>query len=190
MQHRLWSLELSQQRENFIGIIVFHFVSCPPGGSILGLMATSFRRTYAVCCASQDFCCQNFCPCSRPLLTHNSIGNPHSKAGLAQSLVGVTAPFPQSLYRQGFVCALQESLARMSLILNMIVFLLFSCCGFPFALGHGVSFLFFGGFQHSPVNGSSAASCNFSVLTGEDEHMSFYSAMSSMKRQKDTILRD
>ena len=31
----------------------------------------------------------------------------------------------------------------MSLILNMIVFLLFSCCGFPFALGHGVSFSFY-----------------------------------------------
>ena len=46
-----------------------------------------------------------------------------------------------------------------------------SCCGFSFALGHGVSF--FGGFQHSPVDGCSAASFNFGVLTGEDEHMSF-----------------
>ena len=36
---------------------------------------------------------------------------------------------------------------------------------------------FFGGIQHSPVNGSSAASCNFGVLTGEDEHKSFYSAI-------------
>ena len=96
LRHLLWSLKLSQQCENFIGIIVFHFVSHPPGGSILGLMATSFRRTYAICCASQDCCCQNFCPCSRPLLTHDSIGDPHSKAGLAQSLVGVTASFPQS----------------------------------------------------------------------------------------------
>ena len=31
----------------------------------------------------------------------------------------------------------------MSLILNMIVFLLFSCCGFLFAFGHGVSYLFY-----------------------------------------------
>ena len=30
----------------------------------------------------------------------------------------------------------------------------------------------FGEIQHSPVNGCSAASCNFGVLTGEDEHMS------------------
>ena len=38
----------------------------------------------------------------------------------------------------------------------------------------GVSF--FGGIQHSPVNGCSAVSCHFGVLTGEDENMSFYSA--------------
>ena len=36
---------------------------------------------------------------------------------------------------------------------------------------------FFGGIQHSPVDGCSAASCDFGILTGEDEHMSFYSAI-------------
>ena len=36
---------------------------------------------------------------------------------------------------------------------------------------------FFGGIQHSPVDGCSAVSCNFGVLAGEDEHMSFYSAI-------------
>ena len=45
--------------------------------------------------------------------------------------------------------------------------LLLSCWGFSFALGHGV--YFFGGIQHSPVNGCSTASCNFGVLAGEDE---------------------
>ena len=49
------------------------------------------------------------------------------------------------------------------------------CWGFSFALGYGVSF--FGGIQHSPVNGCSAASCNFGVLTGENEHTSFYSTI-------------
>ena len=39
-----------------------------------------------------------------------------------------------------------------------------------FALGHGISF--FGGIQHSPVDGCSAVSCNFGVLTGEDKRMS------------------
>ena len=32
---------------------------------------------------------------------------------------------------------------------------------------------FFGGIQHSPVDGYSAASCNFGVLTGEDKRMSY-----------------
>ena len=36
---------------------------------------------------------------------------------------------------------------------------------------------FFGRIQHSPVDGCSAASCNFGVLTGEDQCTSFYSAM-------------
>ena len=61
------------------------------------------------------------------------------------------------------------------LILNAISPLLPSCWGFSFALGCGVSF--FGGIQHSPVDSCSAAICNFGVLTGEDEHISFYSTI-------------
>ena len=61
------------------------------------------------------------------------------------------------------------------LILNAIFPLLLSCCGFTFAFGGGVSF--FDGIQHSLVDGCSAASCNFGVLTWEDEHTSFYSAI-------------
>ena len=37
-------------------------------------------------------------------------------------------------------------------------------------------FFFFGGIQHSPVDGCSAVSCNLGVLT-EDDRMSFYSAI-------------
>ena len=59
------------------------------------------------------------------------------------------------------------------LIRNVILPLLSSCWNF-FALRRGVSF--FGGIQHSPVDGS-AASSNFGVLTGEDECMSFYSTI-------------
>ena len=51
-----------------------------------------------------------------------------------------------------------------------------------FALGLGLSF--FGGIQHFPVDGCSAASCNFGVLTGEDEHMSFYSAILEVQGQR------
>ena len=36
---------------------------------------------------------------------------------------------------------------------------------------------FFGGIQHPPGDDCSAAICNFGVLTGEDEHISFYSAI-------------
>ena len=41
-------------------------------------------------------------------------------------------------------------------------------------LGCGISF---DGFQYPPFNGCSTASCDFGVLTGEDEHPSFYSAI-------------
>ena len=39
----------------------------------------------------------------------------------------------------------------------------------------GISF--FGGIQHSPVNGCSGVSCNFGVLAGENEQTSFYSTI-------------
>ena len=48
-----------------------------------------------------------------------------------------------------------------------------SCWGFSFALACGVSF--FGGIQHSLVNGRSAVTCSFGILTGEC--VSFYSAI-------------
>ena len=63
----------------------------------------------------------------------------------------------------------------MGLILNVILPLVPSCWGFPFALGRGVSF--FGGIPHSPVDGCFTESCNFGVLAGEDDRMSFYSAI-------------
>ena len=40
-----------------------------------------------------------------------------------------------------------------------------------------VEYLFFGGFQHPPIDGCATASCNFDALTGGDEYTSFYSAM-------------
>ena len=40
-----------------------------------------------------------------------------------------------------------------------------------------MGYIFFGGIQHSPVNGRSVVSCNFGVLTGEDVHMYFYSTI-------------
>ena len=61
----------------------------------------------------------------------------------------------------------------------MIAPLLQSYCGFSFVFGCGVSLI--GGFQYPPVNGCSTDSCDFSVLTGGDECMSFYSVMLNQK---------
>ena len=60
----------------------------------------------------------------------------------------------------------------------LIVHLLPSFCGF-FVFGHGISF--FGGFQHSSVNGCSRAGCDFGVLAGGYECVSFYSAILNWK---------
>ena len=61
------------------------------------------------------------------------------------------------------------------LILNVISSLLPFCWGFLFTPGHRVSF--FGGIQYSPVDGSSAVSCDFGVLAGEYECTSLYSTI-------------
>ena len=66
------------------------------------------------CNVSQDCCSQSPCPWNRPLLTHSSAGDTHSKAGLAQSLVEVMGLFPGSWSHKGFVCALQAYLAGMT----------------------------------------------------------------------------
>ena len=58
-------------------------------------------------------------------------------------------------------------------ILNVNLPFLPSCWGFFFALGRVVVVSFCGGIQHFPVNCCSSVSCNFGVLTGEDECMSF-----------------
>ena len=61
----LWALELLEQCENFFGIIVFQFMGCLFGGSMVG----------HTCRASQVCCSQSPCPCDRPLLTCASTGD-------------------------------------------------------------------------------------------------------------------
>ena len=65
-------------------------------------------------------------------------------------------------------------------MLNAIFPLLQSCWGFSFALDFGYLLQQAGGgcgIQHFPVDGCSAVSCDLGLLTGEDEHRSFYSAI-------------
>ena len=119
-------------------------------------------------CHTLVCCTQSPCPCGRPLLTHNSAGDTHTQFCL--SLCRVSG----SWYTQGLFEPSKCLWQIWGLSLNMILLLLPSFWGFSFALGCGISFF---GIQHSPVSGCSAANCNFGFLTGENEHMSFYSVL-------------
>ena len=82
----------------------------------------------------------------------------HSKAGVAQSLVGSLGPGAHKVLFEP-----SESLWRVwGLILHVISPLLPSCWGFSFALGCGVSF--FGGIQHFPANSCSAVAAAAELL--------------------------
>ena len=108
-------------------------------------------------CHTQVSCIQSPCPCDRPLLTHSLQETlKRSKTGLAQSLWGL-------LVCTGFVWALRTVLAGIrfdskhdftppTILLGLL--LCSWMCG-----------IFFGGIQHTSVNGCSAASCNFGLLT-------------------------
>ena len=120
-------------------------------------------------CHTQVCCTQSPCPCGRPLLTCTSTGDTQTQFCL--SLSGVS----ESWCVQGLFESSERLWCIRGLILNASLPLLPSFWGFSFALGCGVSF--FGGIQHSPVDGCSAANCSFGVLAGEDEHTSFYSAI-------------
>ena len=139
-------------------------------GSMVGLMATSSKSAYATFFVTQVCYSQSPWPRGRPLLTCASTGVTETLKSRSGSVS--VWPLGPGAHKVFFVPSQHLSRAQ-SLILNMILSLLPSCWGFSFALGHQI--YFFGGILHSPVNGCSAASCNFGVLTGEDERTSFYS---------------
>ena len=115
-------------------------------------------------------CTQSPCLCCWLLLTHTSAWDTQTLKGRSsQSLWGSLGSDTYKVLFEPFECLWQV----WSFVLNVISPLIQSCWGFSCSLGCGVSF--FGGIQHSPVNGCSAVSCHFGVLTGEDENMSFYS---------------
>ena len=120
-------------------------------------------------CHTQVCCTQSPCPCGRPLLTNTFTGDTQTRFWL--SLCGVSGPW----CAEGLFEPSEHLWPVRGLIPNVISPLLPSCWGFSFALGCGVSF--FGGIQHSPVDGCSAASCSFGILAGEDEHTSSYSSI-------------
>ena len=122
-------------------------------GSMVGLMATFFKKA---CAVTQVCCTQHPCRCSRPLLTCTSAGDTQTQFWL--SLCEVSGSWCTHSLFEPFECLWRV----WGLILSVILPLLLSCWGFSFALVRGVSF--FGGIQHSPLNGCPAASCNFGVL--------------------------
>ena len=116
-------------------------------------MATSSKRAYATCCVTQVCCTQSSCLCGRPLLTHTSVGDTQTLKGRSGSVsVGSLGTDVQKILFEPSKCLWQV----WGLILNAIPPLLPSCRGLSFALGQGVSF--FGGIQHSPVDGCSSVS--------------------------------
>ena len=133
--------------------------------SMVGLLVISSKRAYSIPRSAEPKK-----PCGRPLLTLTSTGITQTLKGRS-GWVFVGSPGAHNIFFES-----SEHLWQVwGLILNTISPLLLSCLGFSFVLGSGVSF--FGGIQLSPVDGCSAASCNFGVLAGEDECMSFYFAI-------------
>ena len=91
-------------------------------------------------------------------------------ADVAQSLVGSLGPgtprfllSPSSLW-QVWGLTLNVILPFLTFFLGLLLYL--------WTWG-----IFFGGIQHSPLNGCSALRCNFRTLAGEDECTSYYSAI-------------
>ena len=131
-------------------------------------MVTSFKRAYARGCVTQVAAPR----APAPEAGHCwPIPPQETQTQVWLSLCGVSG----SWCAQGFVWALQASLVGTGLDCKHDFTPPTILLGLSFALGWGLSFL--GRIQHSPVNGCSAASCDFGVLTGEDEHTSFYSAI-------------
>ena len=122
---------------------------------MVGLTATSSKNAYIIFCVTQVYCHQSPCPRNRPLLICASTGDTQKLKGRSGSVsVGSLRPGAHKVLFEP-----SEHLWQVwGLILNATAPLLPSCWGFSFALGRGVSF--FGGIQHSPVDGCSATCCN------------------------------
>ena len=132
-------------------------------------------------CHTQVSCTQSSCSCGSQLLTHNSTGDAQTQ--FCFSLCGV----PGSWHAQGLFEPSEHLWPVRGLkFLHTISppYHLARVSHFPL----DIAYLFcVWGIQHFQVNGCSAANCSFGVLAGEDERMSFYSAILCHKhRQRHT----
>ena len=129
-------------------------------------MVTSSRRTYTISRASQVCCSQSPCPRAKPLLIRASTGDTQTLKGRSGSVSAEN--LGPGAHKVLFEPSISDGWGV--LIVNGISPLILSGCGFSFWVSY------FGGIQHSPIDGCSALGFSFGVLTGEEEHMSFYSA--------------
>ena len=138
-----FSLVLVHTRFHFCPSSFCYPQSCiSSGGSMVGLMVTSSKRSYATLMSAAPRVPAPVTGHCWPVPPQETLR--HSKAGLAQSVL-----CRGSWYRKDFEPS-KLFWWVWSLILNAILPLLPSCWGFSFSLGGGVSFI--GGIQHSPVN--------------------------------------
>ena len=111
--------------QELLGISILQIVGHLFCGSMVGLMTTSSKKTYATRHASQVCCSQSYCPHSRPLLTHASAGDTQSLKGRSGSVsVGSLGPGVQD---QVLFEPTKHLWKLWSFILNVILSLLPSC---------------------------------------------------------------
>ena len=147
-------------------------------GSVVGLMVTSSKRTDATCQATQVCCSQSPCLHSRSLLTRASTGDTQTLKWVSSSVsCGGHCCFPSVLVHTGFVCTLWVSLVGLRFDFKHALCSLCYCPVGASPLPLDAGYPFYGGIQHSHVNGCSAVSCDFGVYLGEDECTSFYSTI-------------
>ena len=147
------------------------------GSSMAGLMATSSKRAYAIPRSAAP-------RAPVPVAGHCWPVPPQETLEhfLAQSLWGLWV-----LVHTRFVWALWVSLVGMEFdskcdFIPPTILLELPLCPWMWNT-------FFGGIQYSPAHGCSAASCNFGVLSGEDECTSFYSAIFLRHTHKAVVCR-
>ena len=131
------------------------------GGSMVRLMVTSSKRPYAIPRSTAP-------RVSAPAADHSWPIPPQETLKQSWlSLCGVSG----SWRTQGLFEPFEHLWQGWGLIINAPPTILLGLLLCPWKWC-----IFLGGIQHSPVDGCSAASCNFEALTG-DEHTSFYSAI-------------
>ena len=117
---------------NFYVIITDLEYSKIGSNTVLELMVTSFKRAYATCCT------QSSCSCGRPLPIHASTGD-------TQTLKGRSVSVSEGSLGPGAHKVLFEPSEHhwwvWGLILNVILPLPLSGWGFSFAVGCGVTFI-------------------------------------------------